>query len=83
MSEAALDTVYVTDAELIRRLGVPEKIARKTLRALDGNPRSGFPRKEPIWGDRRNWRAVLAYLDRNSGLTMEHPPKRGGLHVIR
>lgn len=39
------DTLYVTDAELIRRIGVPEKIARDAIRALDSNPRSGFPQK--------------------------------------
>jgi hypothetical protein len=57
------DTLYITDAELIRRLGVPEKIARVTIRSLDGNPQSGFPRKSPLFGDRRYWPAVKAYLD--------------------
>ncbi len=38
------DTLYVTDAELIRRMGVPEKIARQALRELDKRG-TGFPRK--------------------------------------
>lgn len=62
---------FVTDAELIERLNVPEKIAREALRALDANPRkTGFPQKQKLWGGRRYWPAVKAYLDRTSGLTM-------------
>jgi hypothetical protein len=61
-------TLFVTDAELIRRLGVPEKIARAAIRMLDRDPRSGFPKKQKLWGDRRYWPAVCAYLDRTNGL---------------
>jgi hypothetical protein len=75
------DTLYVTDAELIRRIGVPEKIARDAIRALDSNPRSGFPQKQKLWGDRRYWPAVRAYLDRTSGLTMGASPDKRGSHV--
>jgi len=42
--------LFVTDAELIRRIGVPEKIARVAIRALDANPKSGFPKKQKLWG---------------------------------
>lgn len=62
---------FVTDAELIERLNVPEKIAREAIRALDADPRkSGFPQKQKLWGNRRYWPAVKAYLHRTSGLTM-------------
>lgn len=73
------DTLYVTDAELIRRLGVPENIAYATLRELDRDPGNGFPQKQKIWGGRRYWPAVRAYLDRTSGLTIgtSLPPQRG------
>lgn len=40
------DTLYVMDAELIRRISVPEKITRDAIRALNSNPRSGFPQKQ-------------------------------------
>ena len=46
------DCDWVTDAELIRRIGVPEKKARVQLRELDRKA-SGFPRKQKSWGDRR------------------------------
>lgn len=66
--------LYVTDAELIRRLGVPEKTAREALRELDRDPRSGFPKKQKLWGDRRYWPAVRAYFDRHYGIM---PERRG------
>ena len=70
------DTLYITDAELIRRMGVPEKIARPVLTALDNDRRSGFPRKQELWGNRRYWPAVKAYLDRTNGLTMPASPNQ-------
>ena len=80
MSETAdndtRETLYVTDAELIRRMGVPEKIARAALHALDKDRGSGFPQKKKLWGDRRYWPAVKAYLDRTNGLRMEVPSRR-------
>ncbi len=67
------ETLWVTDAELIRRMGAPEKIARAAIRALEAQA-SGFPRKQKLWGDRRYWPAVIAYLDRTNGLTVAPPP---------
>lgn len=62
------ETLWVTDAELIRRMGAPEKVAREALRMLDRDPRSGFPKKQKLWGDRRYWPAVRRYLDKTAGL---------------
>lgn len=59
--------LYVTDAELIRRLGVPEKIARDALRMLDADKMKGFPQKSRLWGGRRYWPAVKAWFDREEG----------------
>jgi|GEM_PF-3486551 len=62
---------FVTDAELIERLNVPEKIAREAIRALDADPRrSGFPQKQKLWGNRRHWRSILRWLEKTNGLTM-------------
>ncbi len=61
--------LWVTDAELIRLLGAPEKMARQLLRELDAKP-SGFPRKQKLWGDRRYMPAVMAYFDRQYGGTL-------------
>jgi len=62
------ETLWVTDAELIRRLGAPEKIAREAIRMFDRDLHSGFPKKQALWGGRRYWPAVKAYLDRTNGL---------------
>jgi hypothetical protein len=64
--EREKDKFWVSDAELIRRLGVPEKIMRANLRELDKNG-SGFPKKQKSYGDRRYWPAVQAYFDRLYG----------------
>jgi hypothetical protein len=61
-------TLWVTDAELIRRMGVPEKTARDTLRMLDAKLGCGFPQKQKLWGDRRYWPAVKAYFDVQYGV---------------
>jgi hypothetical protein len=60
--EREKDKLWVTDAELIRRLGVPEKIARRLLREWDSKP-SGFPKKQKFYGNRRYMPHVLAYFD--------------------
>jgi hypothetical protein len=42
--------LFVTDAELMRRLGVDPKLVRPTIRMLDANPKSGFPKKQKLLG---------------------------------
>ena len=46
--EGERDKLFVTDAEMIRRLGVPEKTARAAIRMLDLKRDSGFVGKPPI-----------------------------------
>lgn len=70
------ETLWVTDAELIRRIGVPERIARETLRMLDKNPASRFPKKDKLWGGRRYWPAVKAYFEQTQGPRMVAPIRR-------
>jgi hypothetical protein len=57
-------------AMLIRRLGVPEKIAYDALHTLDKNDgrNSGFPQKQKFWDNRRYYPAVRAWLDHTNGL---------------
>lgn len=72
------ETLYVTDAELIRRSGVPEKIMRGLLHEFDRNPgRSGFPQKVKLFGNRRYWPAVRSYMDAYNRLKIE-PSRNGG-----
>lgn len=72
------ETLWVTDAEIIRRVGAPRDVARVAIRELDRNPRSGFPRKEKFWGDRRYWPAVRAFFDLHYGPKMDVSQRRSG-----
>lgn len=75
-TEQPQHTLWVTDAELIRRMGVPEKVARAAIEMLDRQgKRGGFPQKSGVWGNRRYWPAVKAYLDRTNGLKMPSQPR--------
>jgi len=76
----ARETLWVTDAELIRRSGVPEKIARATIQELDRNRLSGFPQKQKIWGNRRYWPAVKAYFERMNSSKMGTSDNRRDRH---
>jgi hypothetical protein len=69
-------SLWITDAELIRRLGAPEKVARETIRHLDRQSGSGFPKKVALWGNRRYWPAVKAFLDKKYGLSPQDERKR-------
>lgn len=66
------ETLWITDAELIRRAGVPEKIMRQNLIEFDAKPNLGFPQKSKVFGSRRYWPAVKAYFDKINRL---NPPQ--------
>jgi hypothetical protein len=70
--EREKDKLYLSDAELIRRLGVPEKTLRGILPALES--KYGFPKKQPLFGGRRYWPAVRAWLDKHNGIMVEPSP---------
>lgn len=53
--------LWVTDDELIKASGVPNDLMRPALAKLDSDRLSGFPKKNPLYGNRRYWPAVLEY----------------------
>lgn len=67
------DKLFVTDAELIRQLGVGEKTGRKAL--LNFEKQGLIPRRDEAFGNKRYWPAVKAFLDRRSGLKVDEPVK--------
>lgn len=71
------ETLWVTDEEIIRRLGAPRNAIRAALHMFDCNPSKGFPQKQKLWGNRRYWPAVKAYLDQGYGLKLEPSSTRG------
>jgi predicted DNA-binding transcriptional regulator AlpA len=69
-------TLFVTDLELIRRLGVPEELGRALLQDFDAKHPT-FPKKQERWGNMRYWPAVKAWLDQTCGLELaERPPRQ-------
>jgi len=71
------ETLWITDAELIRRMGVPERTARQTMRELDKHYKTtGFPQKDPKWGDRRYWPALKEWFDADVKRKMRAIPTR-------
>jgi hypothetical protein len=61
--------LFVTDNQLVERLGVPKRHAKAAIQMLDATRGSGFPPKQKLWGDRRYWPAVKAYFDKAGGLS--------------
>lgn len=78
--EREKDQLWVTDAQLIRRLGIPERLARAHIRQLDERRGNGWPKKQKLYGDRRYWPAVKAYFDRLHAATVDAPPNQRGRH---
>lgn len=68
--EREKDKLYVLDAELIRILGLPERVGRVAIRDWAARDPS-FPRKQELLGGRRYLPAVRAWLDRRNGLKMD------------
>jgi len=65
-----VEHLYVSDDEIRQRLGVGEDTLRVAIKQLE---RNGFPKKDPLFGKKRYWPAVQAFLDRRSGLSMKSP----------
>lgn len=61
LEKERLDRLFLTDAELIRWMNVPDPIARVAIKQLED--KRGFPKKQKLFGDRRYRRAVEDYLD--------------------
>lgn len=66
-----MDPLYLTDAEIAQRLGLPQKQAKIALAALE-NMR-GFPHRDPLFGQRRYWPAIKKFLDHRHGLNAPVP----------
>lgn len=56
--EREREKLYVTDAELIRRLGIPVKMGKAMLQVLTREKKHGFPPPLQTFGGRRYWPAV-------------------------
>lgn len=67
------DTLYKSDQEIARIVGIGEEKWRNTVPALE---RQGLPQRDPMFANRRYWPAVKAFLDRRAGLRQDSPPSK-------
>jgi hypothetical protein len=65
MRRLAYLTLYMTDAEIAAELGIETESWKSTAAVLE---KDGLPKFDPLFGRRRYWPAVRAYLDRRNGL---------------
>lgn len=69
MTEAATKASdFVTDLEIAKRWGICDKTARRAILALERA--GGFPGKDPLFGNKRYWPAVDAFMKRRAGLNI-------------
>ena len=63
---------FLTDLEIAGRWGVCDKTARRAMKALERA--GGFPKKDPLFGGKRYWPAVDAFMKRRAGLSISSIP---------
>ena len=68
------EPLFLTDKEIAARLGVGADDWAAIVRTLE---RSGLPEPDPLFGRRRYWPAVKAFLDARSGLGTPSTGKAG------
>jgi hypothetical protein len=75
MTEAPKAADFLTDAEIAQRWGICDKTARRAIKALE--KAGGFPKKDALFGGKRYWPAVDAFMKRRAGLSMASVPTDG------
>lgn len=74
--------LYLTEAEIARRLGISEDRWRETRRVLE---REGLPSRDPLFSNKRFWPAVQTFLMRRygmSGSTVHSPDGEWNLDAL-
>lgn len=59
------DRLFLTEGEIAVRVGVSALDWQAAAHVLE---KSGLPRPDPLFGQRRYWPAVRAFLDRRAGM---------------
>jgi len=64
--------LYLSDAAIAKLLGIGKDRWRANAVVLE---KQGLPRPDPLFGRRRCWPAVRAFLDRRAGIGSGLPPR--------
>jgi hypothetical protein len=70
------DTLFVSDAELARRLGIDPDKLRVAIEALQRNRSANlppFPDRDPLFSKKRYFPAVVAFFAARYGLNLRSP----------
>lgn len=59
----APEPLYVSDEDLAALVGVDEEALGVAIRMLDRNPKSGFPQRDPMFGNKRYLPKVKEWFD--------------------
>lgn len=62
------DKLFLSDREIATRLGVKADLFPAIAKTLE---KSGFPRPDPLFEDKRYWPACRIYLDRRNGVRQD------------
>ncbi|KTQ85103.1 hypothetical protein NS365_04710 [Aureimonas ureilytica] len=68
MAERAQDKLFLDDKEIAARLGVRAAMFPSIAQVLE---KDGFPRRDPLFEDKRYWPACRSYLDRRQGVRQD------------
>lgn len=68
MSEPSAPPDYVTVVQIAELWGVCDKTARRAIKALERA--GGFPKADPLFGGKRYWPAIDAFMKRRAGLNV-------------
>lgn len=60
--------LYLTDSQIAEAVGVDTETMRRAMVHFDRDPR--FPRPDPLFGNRRFWPKLRAFLHERNGLTL-------------
>lgn len=73
--QSGLDRLYLSEGEIADRVGLTTLEWQAAAAVL---ARDGLPRPDPLFGGRRHWPAVKAFLDRRAGLGQSSVPVTDG-----
>lgn len=74
--QAPKEADFLTDLQIAERWGVCDKTARRAIKALE--KAGGFPKRDPLFGGKRYWPAIDAFMKRRAGLNIAPVPTTDG-----
>jgi hypothetical protein len=70
MRRAAADPLFLTEGQIAEKFEISAAEWKAIAAVLE---RSGLPTPDPLFGNRRYWPAVRAFLDRRAGVSRNGP----------